>query len=116
MANCRLPIHQLHCSTPLSNAVVRSSLHFVSTGLACLQSDMLFSLDEIDEIPADLAGIWAYVIWEAAGCPDRSQEAADSEYRQGISEMQRCLARGKTLDELWQVRGMLFSHSIIYVT
>jgi hypothetical protein len=69
-----------------------------------LQGDTLFSMDEIDEIPADLAGVWSYVIWESAGSPDRSQKAADREYREGVAQMQRCLARGKTLDELWQVR------------
>ena len=31
------------------------------------------------------------------------QEAADAEYQRGIKELQRCLCRGKTLDELWAV-------------
>jgi hypothetical protein len=68
-----------------------------------LQSGELFSLDEIPEIPSELAGIWAYVMWEDAGCLDRSQEAADREYKAGIAELQACLTRGKTLDELWAV-------------
>ena len=68
-----------------------------------MQSRDLFSLDEIPEIPSELAGIWSYIMWETAGCPDRSQEAADREYREGIAQLQACLMRGKTLDELWQV-------------
>ena len=53
----------------------------------CLQGDLLFSMDEIDEVPAGLAGVWAYVMWEAAGCPSRSQAQADAEYRSGIAEV-----------------------------
>ena len=62
------------------------------------------SLEEIPEIPANMAGIWAYIMWEHAGCPNRSSEEADREYQQGISELQQCLCRGKTLPELWKVR------------
>jgi hypothetical protein len=69
---------------------------------ACMQGPAL-SLEEIDEIPANMAGIWAYIMWEHAGCPNRSSEEADREYQQGISELQQCLCRGKTLDELWKV-------------
>ena len=64
----------------------------------------VLSLEEIPEIPSELAGIWAYIMWESAGCPQRSQDAADREYREGIAELQQCLCRGKSLDELWQVR------------
>lgn len=63
----------------------------------------MLSLEEIPEIPSELAGIWAYIMWESAGCPQRSQDAADREYREGIAELQQCLCRGKTLDVLWQV-------------
>ena len=63
------------------------------------------SLEEIPEIPANMAGIWAYIMWEHAGCPNRSSEEADREYQQGIGELQQCLCRGKTLGELWQVRA-----------
>jgi hypothetical protein len=70
--------------------------------LSCMQGPAL-SLEEIDEIPANMAGIWAYIMWEHAGCPNRSSEEADREYQQGISELQQCLCRGKTLDELWKV-------------
>lgn len=68
-----------------------------------LQSDAIFSFEEIPDIPSDLAGIWSYIMWEDAGCPNRSQEAADHEYREAIEQLKNCLSRGKTLNELWQV-------------
>lgn len=71
--------------------------------LRAAQSDSLFSLEEIDEIPSSLAGVWAYIKWEADGRPSRSQEEADEEYHVGLLELQQCLCRGKTLDELWAV-------------
>lgn len=74
--------------------------------LCCAVQGPVLSLEEIPEIPAELAGIWAYIMWESAGCPQRSQDAADREYREGIAELQQCLCRGKTLEELWQVRRL----------
>ena len=32
----------------------------------------------------ELCGIWAYIKWEAAGCPNRSKEEADREYENAI--------------------------------
>lgn len=67
-----------------------------------MQSGVL-TLDEVEEVPEALAGKWSYIMWEAAGCPSRSKEDADAEYRTGIKELQACLCRGKTVDELWKV-------------
>lgn len=44
-------------------------------------------------LPQDLCGIWAYIKWEVAGCPNRSKEEADREYEQGIQEMVMLLRR-----------------------
>lgn len=44
-------------------------------------------------VPQDLCGIWAYIKWEVAGCPNRSKEEADREYEQGIQEMVMLLRR-----------------------
>jgi hypothetical protein len=63
----------------------------------------VIALEDIDEIPQDLAGIWAYMMWEYAGCPNRSQQDADREYQLGIQEMQHCLCRGKTIADLREV-------------
>ncbi|KAI3430517.1 hypothetical protein D9Q98_005110 [Chlorella vulgaris] len=63
----------------------------------------LLPLDKIPQLPQELAGIWAYIKWEVAGCPNRSKEEADREYQAGISELTMLLRRGRPLDEVWQV-------------
>ena len=61
---------------------------------------VLLSLDEIAEVPQDLAGVWSYMKWEAAGCPNRSGEESDREYQNAIREIQMFLRQGTALDEL----------------
>lgn len=63
----------------------------------------LLPLDRVPQLPQELCGIWAYIKWEVAGCPNRSKEEADREYEQGIQEMVMLLRRGRPLDELWRV-------------
>ena len=46
----------------------------------------------------EICGIWAYIKWECAGCPNRSKEEADGEYEAGIQEMVTLLRR-------WAIRG-----------
>lgn len=41
----------------------------------------------------ELCGIWAYIKWEQAGCPNRSKEEADREYEAGIQELITLLRR-----------------------
>jgi alpha-glucan, water dikinase len=60
-------------------------------------------LDSLPPLPQDLCGIWAYIKWEADGCPNRSKEEADNEYRNAINEMTTLLRQGQTLDDLWKV-------------
>jgi alpha-glucan,water dikinase len=45
---------------------------------------------ELPEVPGELCGIWAYIKWEAAGCPQRSQQESDHEYQQSIQVSMRC--------------------------
>lgn len=40
---------------------------------------------ELPELPGELCGIWAYIQWEAAGCPNRSQHESDAEYQKAIA-------------------------------
>jgi hypothetical protein len=39
---------------------------------------------ELPELPGELAGIWAYIKWEVAGCPNRSQQESDAAYQASI--------------------------------
>ena len=54
-------------------------------------------------IPQELCGIWAYIKWEMAGCPERSQADADAEFAAGVAELTHLLASGVPLDRLWRV-------------
>lgn len=63
----------------------------------------LLSIDDIPSIPQDLSGVWSYMKWETAGCPNRSQEESDREYQNAIRELQMFLMRGCSLGELKQV-------------
>lgn len=44
-------------------------------------------------LPQELCGIWAYIKWEQAGCPNRSKEEADREYEASIQELVALLRR-----------------------
>ena len=63
----------------------------------------LIPLESLPSLPQDLCGIWAYIKWEAAGCPNRSKEEADAEYKNAIEEMTLLLRRGQELQDLWRV-------------
>ncbi len=39
---------------------------------------------ELPELPTELCGIWSYIKWETAGCPQRNQHEADEEYQKAI--------------------------------
>ncbi len=58
---------------------------------------------DIPQLPQELCGIWAYIKWELAGCPERSQHDADAEYQEAIEELKDLLRMGIPLDEIWRV-------------
>lgn len=49
-----------------------------------MDEDVALLDDQLPELSGELTGIWAYIKWEHDGCPNRSQQESDSEYRQGI--------------------------------
>eukprot|EP00873_Tetraselmis_striata_P000762 jgi/Tetstr1/421026/TSEL_012071.t1 len=57
----------------------------------------------LPEIPNELGGIWAYIKWEQAGCPNRSQQESDAEYQVGLKELKMLLQEGVDMDTLWKV-------------
>ena len=63
----------------------------------------LLSEKEIPPIPQELAGVWSYMKWEAAGCPNRSQEEADREYKNAFKEIVMFLRRRVSLGELQSI-------------
>lgn len=47
--------------------------------------DEVFIPDEqLPDLPGELCGIWAYIQWEAANCPNRSQQDSDAAYQHAI--------------------------------
>lgn len=64
------------------------------------QQEDLLSMNQIPPIPQDLGGVWAYMKWEAAGCPARSKEEADSEYENSLQELITLLRHRISLDQL----------------
>ena len=43
----------------------------------------------LPDLPGELCGIWAYIQWEEAGCPNRSQADSDAEYQKSIEARSR---------------------------
>ena len=66
-------------------------------------SGRLLSREEIPRIPGDLAGVWAYMRWEAAGCPNRSKEESDGEYQAALREVEWLLRNGISMESLQAV-------------
>ncbi|GMH39379.1 hypothetical protein BSKO_07277 [Bryopsis sp. KO-2023] len=54
-------------------------------------------------VDEELCGIWAYLKWELAGCPNRSQAEADTEFRAGIKELEGLVRQGVSMDEIMRV-------------
>ena len=67
------------------------------------QQKKLLDERDIPAIPQNLSGVWSYMKWESAGCPNRSQEEADREYQNAIQELVMFLRQGVSLDELRRV-------------
>lgn len=39
---------------------------------------------ELAELPGELCGTWAYIKWEQAGCPNRTEQESQREYQAAI--------------------------------
>ncbi|KAK9862667.1 hypothetical protein WJX84_011161 [Apatococcus fuscideae] len=59
--------------------------------------------NQLPQLPDELCGIWAYITWEAAGCPNRSQEESSREFQNAIKELKDFLRHHVSVDELWKV-------------
>ena len=54
-------------------------------------------------LPKSLCDKWAWMQWDHEGRQSRSEQSAADEYEACVNEMRALLARGRNLDELWQV-------------
>lgn len=39
---------------------------------------------ELPDLPGELCGIWSYIKWEHAGCPNRTEQESQAAYREAI--------------------------------
>ena len=76
-----------------------SNYHIPLTGSVAMMSVDEHSIPdaELPDLPGELCGIWSYIKWEQAGCPNRSEEQSQAAYREAI-EVSICSAA-------WHVQG-----------
>ena len=67
-----------------------------------MDDEVFIASEQLPDLPGELCGIWAYIQWEAAGCPNRSAADSDNAYQQAI---QVCLQRiACVVITAWQVQ------------
>jgi alpha-glucan,water dikinase len=55
-------------------------------------------------LPKDLCDKWSWMVWDQAGRPKgRGNQAASESYEASIKDMEKLLAMGRPIDELWAV-------------
>lgn len=86
-----------------SNFHVPLRLALSSMAELTIDDEVFIPPEQLPDLPSELCGIWSYIRWEAAGCPNRSQQDSDAAYQAAIQDLKELLRRGKSLDELWQV-------------
>ena len=49
-----------------------------------IDEEILIPAEQLPDLPGELCGIWAYLQWEDAGCPNRSAADSDNAYQLAI--------------------------------
>lgn len=76
------------CRYDLFGSNFQVPLRLALTSMSMDEGDMqgmLIPDSELPELPGELCGIWAYIQWESAGCPNRSKAESDAEYQKSIA-------------------------------
>ena len=76
---CRYDLYGSNFQVPLRLALTSMTMDEEDT------HGMLIPDSELPELPGELCGIWAYIQWESAGCPNRSKAESDAEYQKAIA-------------------------------
>ena len=87
-------VSPLLCRYDLFGSNFQVPLRLALTSMSMDEDDIAGGLipdSELPELPGDLCGIWAYIQWESAGCPNRSQAESDAEYKKAIAVSHSCL-------------------------
>ena len=67
-----------------SNFHVPLRLALSSMAEMTIDDEVFIPPEQLPDVPGELCGIWAYLQWEAAGCPNRSGADSDHSYQQAI--------------------------------
>ena len=76
------------CRYDLFGSNFQVPLRLALTSMSMDEGDMqgmLIPDSKLPELPGELCGIWAYIQWESAGCPNRSKAESDAEYQKSIA-------------------------------
>ena len=66
-----------------------SNYHIPLTGSVAMMSiDEQIPDAELPDLPGELCGIWSYIKWEQAGCPNRSEEQSQAAFHEAIAVSQ----------------------------
>ena len=93
MGLCQVSKHPIYtycviCRYDLFGSNFQVPLRLALTSMSMDEADMQGTLipdSELPELPGELCGIWSYIQWESAGCPNRSQAESDNEYQKAIA-------------------------------
>lgn len=62
-----------------------TNYHIPLTGsVATMSVDEQIPDAELPDLPGELCGIWSYIKWEHAGCPNRTEHESQAAYREAI--------------------------------
>lgn len=62
-----------------------TNYHIPLTGsVATMSIDEQIPDAELPDLPGELCGIWSYIKWEHAGCPNRSEQQSQAAYGEAI--------------------------------
>ena len=67
-----------------SNFHVPLRLALSSMAEMTMDDEVFIPEGQLPDLPGELCGIWSYIQWEAAGCPNRSQQDSDAGYQHAI--------------------------------
>ena len=62
-----------------------TNYHIPLTGsVATMSIDEQIPDAELPDLPGELCGVWSYIKWEHAGCPNRTEHESQAAYREAI--------------------------------
>lgn len=62
-----------------------TNYHIPLTGsVATMSIDEQIPDADLPDLPGELCGIWSYIKWEQAGCPNRTEQESQAAYRETI--------------------------------